>query len=366
MTSAVNRFASIPAIVRIDGMQNNPRGPRLSVLFCMLLCVVACTKSPERLRFTGDTMGTTYHITVEPSAPLSSAEQEELHAEIRKELNHIESLMSNWRPESEISRFNRHHSSSPFPVSRETAAVIRNAITVHRISHGAFDPTLEDLIERWGFAVSERSSPPAPAEIRLLLQRVGLDKLRLDGNRLRKLHPDLKLNLSGIAKGYGVDQIFRLITARGIRTVMVEIGGEIRTATADGKKPWNIGIENPDYDGKRRIRRVLPVRNRAIATSGDYRNYFTRAGRRYSHIIDPRTGYPVQGMTVSATVVGEDCSIADALATALLVLSPETGIEMISRLSGYEAFLILRDRDGNTTERSTAGFPEWRLEPASR
>lgn len=310
----------------------------------------------------GPTMGTTWSVKVVATTPEQSREAVALQPAIEALLERVNDLMSTYRKESELSRFNRHASSEPFPVSPETAAVVRRALEIGAATEGAFDVTLGPVIDLWGFDDQGRRSEPPPAEdLAKARARAGLDKIRVQDSSLVKTQPDVDLNLSGIAKGYGVDAVFERVSKAGFEDVLVEIGGEVRASgrNADGQ-PWRLGINVPRSDADpTAVLVTVPLDDQALATSGDYRNFFEAGGRRYSHIIDPPTGAPVQHDLVSVSVLADDTTTADALATAGLVLGEERMRKVLrERFPGVEAlFVHASEGAGELKVSKTDGFP---------
>jgi len=319
------------------------------------LALAGCSRhSPEReVRFAGETMGTTYSVKVArwPAAGRVA----ELQQAVQAALDGVDRRMSLHRPDSELARLNR--AGGEVTLSEDLWRVVAAGQQVASATDGAFDMTVAPLVVRWGFGPAPRSSLPQGDEIRVIRERVGHQALQLDGARrlAAKRRADLQLDLGGIAKGYGVDLAAAALDAAGAGHYMVEAGGEVRTrgVNADGE-PWRIGIEQPDAVPQR-ARLVVPLSGWAMATSGDYRNYFEADGRRYSHEIDPRTGAPVDHRLCSVTVVAEDCMRADALATALLVLGPERGVRLAESL-GLAAYFVERLAPGQYRDRQTGAF----------
>jgi thiamine biosynthesis lipoprotein len=319
------------------------------------LALAGCGRhGPDReVRFAGETMGTTYSVKVArwPAAGRVA----ELRRAVQAALDGVDRRMSLHRPDSELAALNR--ASGEVALSEDLWRVVAAGQQVASATDGAFDMTVAPLVVRWGFGPAPRSSMPQSEEIRALRGRIGHRSLRLDqARRLAvKGRADLALDLGGIAKGYGVDLAAAALDAAGAGHYMVEAGGEVRTrgVNADGQ-PWRIGIEQPDAVPQR-ARLVVPLSGWAMATSGDYRNYFEADGRRYSHEIDPRTGEPVEHRLCSVTVVAEDCMRADALATALLVLGPERGLRMAESL-GLAAYFVERLAPGQYRDRQTRAF----------
>ncbi|MGB5833355.1 MAG: FAD:protein FMN transferase [Thiohalocapsa sp.] len=300
-------------------------------------------------------MGTTYSIQLVdlPRSLTGPGVQQRVNAVLAG----VNDLMSTYQADSELSRFNASPSTDWFPVSMELVSVVAEAQAISSASGGAFDVTVGPLVNLWGFGPELKADQlPTQVEIDAALARTGHDKLRMrfDPPSLRKDRPDLYVDLSGIAKGYGVDRVMDLLAREGIANALVEIGGEVY---GHGQKPqgepWQIAVERPEIDA-RRVFRVIPLRNLGMATSGDYRNFFQLGGRRYSHSIDPVTGRPVEHSLASVTVLAESTMRADAWATALLVLGPERGLAL-AKARGLAALMIGREGK-DLSARSTAAF----------
>jgi len=337
---------------------------RLFVFFVALLpgCLGAEVDSRTELRdFSGATMGTRYSVRVVGEAPVFTARLalDLIQEKVDQRLGEINHLMSTYDPESELSRFNRYKGDDWFAVSAETAHVVEFALKVAVDTRGAFDPTVGPVVNLWGFGPGkDRVLPPAEAEIAAARLLVGYAKLavRVDPPALLKLQADLYVDLSAIAKGFAVDEISKLLVELGYVNSMVEIGGEVRTrgSKAD-ESPWRIGVEKPDSRG-RSLQKVYPLHDAALATSGDYRNFFEYQGVRYSHTIDPATGQPVQHQLATVSVLANSCLEADALATALLVMGDRQGYNWCIEHDVAALFLI---RDGtDVVQRTTPRFEE--------
>jgi thiamine biosynthesis lipoprotein len=312
--------------------------------------------TPPPLTFSGDAMGTRYTVSV-VDLP-HSADPAILDRRIREELDRIDALMSTYRPESELSRFNRRDSTEWFAVSRETAEVVDEAIRVGRLTGGAFDVTVDPLVRLWDFGPERKTQPAVPPAdaVRRALAQVGFADLevRRSPPAIRKSRANLAIDLSGIAKGFAVDQVAGLLRRHGAENYLVEIGGELRAAGRNPQgTPWQIAVASPRADAQA-IQRVVGLENLAMATSGDYRNYFEASGRRYSHIIDPRSGMPVCHKLASVTVLADSCMRADALATGLMVLGPDAGYELALR-ERLPALLVVAG-DAGFVERETPDF----------
>ncbi|MFK7966001.1 MAG: FAD:protein FMN transferase [Burkholderiaceae bacterium] len=299
----------------------------------------------ESVSLTGQTMGTHYKVI----AIGSDLDRDELATKVQDRLAQVNGRLSSWDPESEVSRFSAMPETKPMVVSDSFVSVMTLAMQVHEQSGGRFDVTLGPLIELWGFGMNQQTdSVPSDDKIAAALQQVGQGRLlTVDeaAQSIAKRDGRVGINLSAIAKGFGVDQVGLVLRDAGIEEYLVEIGGDLlaRGHNAYGQ-PWRIGIEKPD-SGAQAIELVVSLRNHALATSGDYRNFFERNGNRFSHILDPISGRPVTHRTTSVTVVAEHAALADAWATALLVLGLKDGVDLANRL-GLAALFIARDASG--------------------
>ncbi len=329
-----------------------------ALLAGLLFFVLWNPLSPAKVhRFSGAIMGTTYHVTL-VNAPrnlsLDAVEQETM-----ERLQAVDALMSTYKPDSEVSGFNRTEPGRWYTVTEDTAQVVDIALKVSELSNGAFDVTVGPLVELWGFGAGGTAQRvPSADAINAARARVGHSAIQLRPvpPGLRKMQP-VEIDLSAIAKGYAVDQVADHLEARGITNYLVEVGGELRSA---GSNPdghvWEIGIEAPSLLHSGAVQ-VIGLGAAAVATSGDYRNYFEQNGQRYSHTIDPRTGTPVQHRLASVTVVHPSAAWADALATAINVLGPEEGFELAQSMK--LAVYLLIQTDAGFEQRSTSGFARY-------
>lgn len=335
----------------------NPR--RSSMMVCIVVLMLCSRLSAEpQLRVSGETMGTYFMVTID--SPPASDTNASVRAEILETLSTIIAQMSTWEPESEISRFNRSNSTDWFPVSAEFAAVVEEAHRVHQLTGGAFDPTVSPLIDLWGFGRREPDSVPDDAAISEALQSVGMQHLsvRSDPPALRRSRPDVQLNLSAIAKGYAVDAIAEMLTRSGRPSYIVDIGGEVRAGVAKASgAPWKIGIESPQSTrgSNASPARIVPITESSVATSGDYRNFYEVDGKVYSHTIDPVSGRPLENPPASVSVRHHSCMTADALATAMMVLGRDRGMQLATAQDHSVLFQIVA-ADGAVTEHGTGTF----------
>lgn len=326
---------------------------RATLMLAALLVVVACgsktggtgsTSGAAIMSFSGEAMGTTWSVRVGEAANAAA-----IVKAVRAELETVENEMSHYRDTSEISRFNAAPADTWFPVSPGFAQVVALANFIHEASGGAFDATLGPVIDVWGFGKGGEKRIPTDAALAEARRKVGQHflALRPQPPALKKLNADLQLNLSAIAKGHGVDRVAMALEALGITNYLVEVGGEVRTRGDKSGVPWTViieGLRNEPY----------PMKSEgSIATSGDYRINFEKDGKRYSHLIDPRTGRPVSHVLASASVFAPTCAEADAWATAMMILGPEDGMALAEKLDLAVA-LIVRTPAGFEYKRSKA------------
>lgn len=337
------------------------RAGALAASIAVALAAACGGGRPDRrtFDFRGPTMGTTFSVKIVTGPEgLAGATRTVLDRSIRAELERINALMSTWDPESELSRFNRSTSLDPIPVAPETFDVFRWAVELAAATDGALDVTIAPLVDAWGFGPGgRRDRTPDDDEIARLREAVGTHFLELDGaaRTVRKSRPEVRCDFSALAPGYAADRLWTLLSEQGIADFLVDVGGELRArGRNDAGAPWQIAIERPLEVG-RVIERLIPISDRAIATSGDYRNYYELKGERVAHILDPRTGRPIRHRLASVTVIDELAVRADALSTALMVLGPDDGFALAERLD-LAALFILRNDDGGFTERATPRF----------
>ncbi|MEP4148124.1 MAG: FAD:protein FMN transferase [Halioglobus sp.] len=322
-----------------------------------LVLLVACDRQPEVYRLSGPTMGTTWNATLVVS-PGSELQQGQLLAGIESVLDIVNGSMSTYRDDSEISRFNGSPQNEWFSVSSDFHVVLSAAMAVGRQSSGAYDVTVGPLVNLWGFGPKGTVlTPPTAEAIAKVKQRVGQDYLRLNGeSHSLKKSADVYLDFSSIAKGYAVDEIARWLSDQGVVDYLVEVGGEMRVAGLSPRgDAWRVAIEQPE-NGRFDIARAIRLSNVGVATSGDYRNYFEAEGVRYSHSIDPRTGYPVAHELVSVTVVHPSAMLADAWATALTVLGAKDAWS-VAQEQGLAVYLIQREGDSYSSRHTDAFAP---------
>ncbi|NOZ07286.1 MAG: FAD:protein FMN transferase [FCB group bacterium] len=335
---------------------------RLLIPGFLFLILSVCSYKKPQIQFYGQTMGTTYSIKI-AGVSLTENERSRLYEELDSLIQGVNERMSTYLDSSELSLVNADHTTDPIPLSPELYRVIKRGQEVSGMTGGAFDITVQPLVRLWGFGnTGRRWTPPNDYEIKALLDEVGYKNLTLTGNALVKKNPNAEIDLSAIAKGYAVDSAAEFLIAEGYENFMVEIGGEVSCGGVNAQgDPWQIGIQYPDdavEDAMKLIGKVS-LREKAMATSGNYRNYFDYNGERFSHTIDPKTGYPVTNKVVSSTVIARNCMDADAYATSLMVLGPEAGLKWINSLDGTECFMVEMDIGGNLTQMMSSGFQRY-------
>lgn len=306
--------------------------------------------------FRGLSMGSAYTLKI-AGAPLPAAAREAARAAVQYALDRVEDAMSTFRPASELSRFNVCQHGRRFVLSPETYTVFRLAQQIAAETNGAFDITVAPLVDAWGFGPGRNHRVVGSDEIRGLERRVGFRHLELDDRAATatKARPGVRADLSGIAKGYGVDAAARALESLGFDNYLIDAGSEIRVQGRNpAGEPWMVAIEEPDSSPPR-ARRVVPMTGGSIATSGDYRIYFERNGRRYCHEIDPASGAPIQNGLASVSVVHGSCDRADATATALMVMGPERGLAF-AREQRIAACFVVRTGDGSLQDQVTPEF----------
>ena len=313
---------------------------KISLVACLwILIFTACTKQKQYFEESGSVFHTIYHIKYEGSELLT----EKIDAEFQK----FNLSLNPFNPNSIISKVNQNE---PVEVDDWFMEVFNKAKDVSDHSEGVFDITCAPLVNLWGFGFSKMDSV-TPQMIDSIKQFVDYQKVRLDGRKIVKDDPRILLNCSAIAKGYASDVIARLLEREGIENYMVEIGGEVTMKGVNQNgKCWRIGINKPEDDStgiKNDVGEVVELcKKGGVATSGNYRNFYIKDGKKYAHTIDPRTGYPSEQSILSATIVAEDCITADAYATAFMAMGLEKAREAAKNIPGIEYYVIYSDENG--------------------
>ena len=304
------------------------------LLIIALFCLSCSNEKYYNAEIKGNTMGTFYLIKV-IDVPVE-IKTKKIELEIKKSLIKVNKILSNWDEESEISIINKIDKTQAIKISDELNEVFKTAKEINIKSNGFFDLTLDPIIELWGFGYKGKQMEiiPTNKQIKKALSSIGQKSfLKNDfaNNEITKKNKNLKINLSSIGKGYGIDLIGKKLDQLGIKNYIINIGGDILTKGYNSKKEnWVIGIENPNLKEKL-IKEIVNITNKGLATSGDYKNFFTKNGNRYSHIINPKTGKPITHSTKSVTVIHENSIKADGWATAFLVLGSSQGLKIAEK-----------------------------------
>jgi thiamine biosynthesis lipoprotein len=287
----------------------------------------------------GPVFGTLYTINYQSD--------KDYHEEIKAALQDVDDALSMFNEQSIISHINRGDDGEANDMFME---VFNKAMEVSKETDGAFDITVAPLVNAWGFGF-KNGEMPTRQQVDSIRQFIGWKKVTAEGKTIKKTDRRVMLDCSAIAKGYGVDVVARLLKDKGITNFMVEIGGEIITKGISPKRvPWKIGVIKPTEDSLQtsgEYQTILNVTDKAMATSGNYRNFYYKGGKRYAHTIDPKTGYPVQHNILSATVLAKDCATADAYATSFMVMGLEGAKVILERHPELMAYLIYNDQDNN-------------------
>jgi thiamine biosynthesis lipoprotein len=323
-------------------------------LLCLfgIILLVSCQqrKEPVLVKFGGETQGTYYAVTYYSDDSIN------LQASIDSLLNRFDSTASTYKPNSIISRMNKNDESV---IADEMFSIIfQKAMEVSGKTGGTFDITVGPLVYAWGFGLSNRMKMDQHI-VDSLLPLVGYHKVKLVNGKLIKEDPRIRIDYNAIAQGYAVDVVGAFLDSKGIQSFLVDIGGEVLARrTKPGGEKWSVAIELPtkNADDERAIQAVISLKDMAISTSGSYRKFYEENGIRYSHTIDPSTGYPVKHSTLSVSVLAKDCMTADAYATAFMVMGVEKGIEYLKKHPKLEVYFIYTAQDGSLKTYYTKGF----------
>ncbi|WP_347840526.1 FAD:protein FMN transferase [uncultured Draconibacterium sp.] len=324
---------------------------RKQILFFTILLTAffSCNSGKQKyVANNGMIYGTYYSVKYE------SANGSDLGPEIDRELKRLSQIFSHYDKEATITKINNNTDIIPEP---EFIACFQRAMEISELTNGAFDITAAPLISAWGFGPENKQKMTA-AKVDSLKQFCGYNKVKISGNKIVKDVPEIMLNMSAIAKGYTCDLIGDLLNKKGCVNYMVDIGGEVVASGVNNKgKTWTIGIRKPIEDPfKNELNAALRLENKAMATSGNYLNFYEENGKKYAHTIDPKSGYPVQHSLLSASVVANDCMSADAFATAFMVLGKDLSIEIARQVPGLEIYFIYADESGENQVYMSEGF----------
>lgn len=337
---------------------------RAALLIALLLSGCATRPAHETLLsgetlFSGETMGSVWTVKIAGALPDDEAT---LRDGIQARFDAVNLALSTWRADSALSRFNARDDGEWMDVDPELAAVMRYALSLAAASGGAYDITVGPLVNLWGFGPEPATNRAPDAQaIRAVRERVGWHKVEIDATRDRaRKSPGVRVDLSSLGKGRGVDRVAEYLDARGVSNYLIDLSGKLRARGANPQgAPWRVAVERPGPDqpaeSGEMAHAVVELRNRSIATAGDYRRFFESGGEHYSHIIDPATGMPVSHTTVSATAVAADCMQADALATVFMVMPPAAALDL-ANARGIPALLISRGSKGALSIQPSASW----------
>ncbi|HBE42949.1 MAG TPA: thiamine biosynthesis protein ApbE [Bacteroidales bacterium] len=269
----------------------------------------------------------------------------DIQNEVEKILQDFNMSLSLYEPSSVLCRINRNETDIPDELFAE---VFRRSKEINELTDGAFDVTVGPLVKAWGFGPDEQKNFTESARDSLM-QLIGMDKVEIRNGRLLKRDPRLSLDFNAIAQGFSVDIISRYFDGKGIKSHLVEIGGEVRVRGDKGGAMWKIGIDRPADNNiipGNELQAIIKLRDRSLATSGNYRKFYVEDGVKYSHTIDPKTGYPARNQLLSATILASDCTTADGIATACMVMGKDKSIEFLQSHPEFDAFLVCSDDSG--------------------
>ncbi len=313
--------------------------PFLTLLVVGTVLIIRQQQSLPYHQNSGLIFGTSYHITYQCDS--------DLHRGIEAELQKVDLSLSPFNEKSVITAVNNN---KDVKLDAMFLEVFKKAMEISDDTEGAFDITVAPLVNAWGFGFKNGNQPTA-LQVDSLRRLVGYKKIRLEGGRVKKEIPQMMLDCSAIAKGYGSDVVADYLRRHDVKNFMVEIGGEIVTSGINAQRlPWKIGVTKPTDDSlsvSGELQTVLNVTDKAMATSGNYRNFYYKGGKKYAHTIDPKTGYPVQHSLLSATVLAKDCATADAYATSFMVLGIDKAKKILERHPELMAYFIYSDEKGN-------------------
>ncbi|MFW5721045.1 MAG: FAD:protein FMN transferase [Bacteroidota bacterium] len=328
---------------------------KLDILLFLILLLVSCGRQSisNYISFGGFTQGTTYSITYESPDSLA------YDKEIEILLANFDSSLSTYNNHSVITKINNNQSNI---ADHYLQTVFKKSVEVYKKTNGAFDITVAPLVNAWGFGFKNRSEI-TNSLIDSLLEFVGTPKISLKDSLIIKSDPRIMIDMNAIAQGYSVDVVTDFLEKKGIENYLVEIGGEVKAKGVNQKqKPWRIGIDRPEDNNMipgENLQAIISLSNKSLATSGNYRKFYEQDGIKYSHTINPKTGYPVTHSLLSATVVANDCMTADAYATAFMVMGFEKAYDLAEKLPGIEAYFIFSDENGRYSIKSTSAMEQW-------
>lgn len=305
----------------------------------LALCLLSCSGEKKLIKIQGETMGTYYKVTT-----YGTTDPQELKANVDKFLKLFNNIFSTYIENSEISKINKSKFDK-VKLSDSMRKAIEVSLEVSRQSQGYFDITVAPLVNLWGFGPDGKQKKPSVDEINKIKESIGFHLMDFQDKFLVKKHPQLQLDMSAVAKGFGVDELVKYLEYAGYSQLLVEIGGEVRSRglKEDGSS-WRVGIEGPSQDLGQKLAKVVPLRNQSMATSGSYRNFVKYGDEIFNHTIDPKTGYPVKHQTISVSVISEYCADADAWATALMSMGHIKGLDLANKLD-LKVFFQIKENE---------------------
>lgn len=322
------------------------------LLVALLLIVSSCTKEPVNTKISGEVFGTFYDVTYH------SETNEKYNIQFDSLFAVINKSMSNYIPDSDISKLNRHEIDV---VDEHFVNVFVASKQIFKETKGVFDPTIGVLVNAWDFGSEKNPKPLDSAKVDSLMQYVGFNRMLLSGNTIRDSYPRPYIDFNAIAKGYAVDVIGDFLVSKKIKNFMVNIGGELvaKGINVESKQGWTVGIENPNFDGSQTYDKVFILKDEAMATSGTYRKFkIDENGNKYAHIIDTKTGYPTKTNILSASVITKNCMLADGYATALQAMGVEGVKQFLARHKELKGYIIFENENKEYESLAFNNFPE--------
>jgi thiamine biosynthesis lipoprotein len=327
----------------------------LFAFLLLLLSLTSCRDKPEYLNFTGFAQGTTYNMVFENPGKFTASG---LQADVEKILQNFNMSLSLYEDSSVLSRINRNETTIPDSLFTE---VFKRSKEIWQLTGGAFDVTVGPLVKAWGFGPDAQKNF-TESRRDSLLKLVGMEKVELRDGNIIKSYPEISFDFNAIAQGYSVDVISGYFDNLGIESYLIEIGGEVRVKGDKGGVMWRIGIDRPvdlNLIPGNDLQAIIKIKGRSLATSGNYRKFYVENGIKYSHTIDPKTGYPAKNQLLSATVLASDCTTADGIATACMVMGKDKTIEFLNLHPEYEAYLIYSDDHGDFKTWTSEGLKKY-------
>ncbi|MBK7709612.1 MAG: FAD:protein FMN transferase [Bacteroidales bacterium] len=316
----------------------------ISLLFSLSALFASCnSRKPVIESFTGFTQGTTYSIVYDNNISIAP---QDLKLQVEKILHDFDMSLSVYNDSSVISRINRNEVTVPDSFFVD---VFNKSVLISKMTDGAFDITVGPLVRAWGFGPEDHRNF-SEEKRDSLLKLVGMDKVSIINGHIVKSVPGVILDVNAIAQGYSVDVVCRYFSSLGLADYLVEIGGEVMAVGTKGDAPWRIGIDKPEDNNMvpgQSLQAIIKISDKAVSTSGNYRKFYVEDGIKYSHTIDPKTGYPAKNRLLSATIIADNCTMADGIATACMVMGREKAIEFVKSHSELSAYFVFSDDEGN-------------------